>query len=100
MPAGLVEHHRDVILLSKRGAEAIEEQLHRLGVHVGKDQREGVVGSRLHSGEDVGEREALVGDAARALAALPPDMAGPALLADPRLVLEKDADSLFSSLTD
>jgi hypothetical protein len=89
-----------VLVLFDRRAEAVEEQLHRLGVHVGQDQREGVVGAGLDRGEDVGEREALVGDAAWAFAALPPDMAGAAFLADPRLVLEEDADALFCPLTD
>jgi len=65
-----------------------------------QDQGESVVGPGLHCGEDVGEREALVDDATRPLAAFPPDMTGPALLADPRLVLEEHADALFSSFTD
>ena len=100
MPAGLIEQHGDVLVVIDRRREAIEEQLHRLGVHVGQDQREGIVGSRLycHCREDIGEREALIGYPTRALASLPPDMAGTALLADPRLVLEEDADTPFVRL--
>jgi hypothetical protein len=41
--------------------EAIEGQLHRLGIHIRQDQAEGVVGAGLHAREDVGEREALAG---------------------------------------
>ena len=100
MPASLVEHHRHVLVRRQRRAEAVEEQLHCLRVDVWQDQREGVVGTGLNASEDVGEREALVGDAARTLAAPPPDMAGAAFLADPRLVLEEDADMLFGSPTD
>ena len=81
-------------------ADFIHMELHRLGVDVGQDQREGVGGSRFDGREDGGERDALVGDAARALAALPPDMAGSTFLTNPRLVLEEDADALFSASTD
>lgn len=61
MPAGPVEHHDGVLVLSQRGREAIEEQLHRLGVGVRQHEREAVVGAGLDRREDVGEREALVG---------------------------------------
>jgi len=100
VPSRLIEHHGDVLVVIDRRREAIEEQLHRLGVHVGQDQSEGIVGSRLYCREDIGEREALVGYPTRALASLPPDMAGPALLADPRLVLEEEANALLGAPTD
>jgi hypothetical protein len=72
----------------------VEELLHRLGVGVGQDEGETVVGARLDASKDVGERGALVAEARWTLAALPPDMAGPTLLADPCLVLEEQADAL------
>jgi hypothetical protein len=65
----------------------VKEYLHRLGVGVGQDESEAVVGAGLDASKDLGEGDAL--------AALPPDMAGPTLLADPRLVLEKQADALI-----
>jgi hypothetical protein len=68
--------------------------MHRLGVGVGQDEGETVVGAGLDASKDVGEREALVAEARWTLAALPPDMAGPTLLADPCLVLEEQADAL------
>jgi hypothetical protein len=47
-------------------------QLHRLGVGVGHDEDEGVVGAGLDA--NAGECEALVAEARCVLAALPPDM--------------------------
>lgn len=78
----------------------LEREKRRLGVDVGQDQREGVVGAGLHGREDVGERGALVGDAARTLAAPPPHMAGAAFLADPRLIPEEDAHAPSCSPAD
>ena len=70
--------------------------LHRLGVGIGHDEGEAVVGAGLKASKDVGECEALVAEPRWALAALPPDMAGPTLLVDPRLVLEEEADAFVS----
>jgi hypothetical protein len=94
MPTGLVEDHDRVFVLADCRSEVVEELLHRLGVGVGQNEGETVVGAGLDASKDVGEREALVAQARWALAALPPDMAGPPLLADPRLVLEEQADAL------
>jgi hypothetical protein len=94
MPAGLVEDHDRVLALTNRRSEVVEELLHRLGVGVGHDEGEAVIGGGIDASKDVGEREALVAEARWALAALPPDMAGPALLANPRRVLEEQADAL------
>jgi len=94
VPARLIENHDDMLVLSDRRGEAIKERLHGLGVGMGHDQGKTVVGARFHAGKDVGEGEALVGEAGRALPACPPDMAGPALLPDARLVLEKQPDAL------
>jgi hypothetical protein len=79
--------------LANRRSKVVEELLH-LGVGVGQDEGEAVVGARLNSSKYVGEREALVAEAWWTLAALQPDMAGPTLLADPCLVLEEQADTL------
>jgi hypothetical protein len=82
-----------LVLANGRG-EAVKELLHRFGVGVGQDEGETVVCARLDASKDIGEREALVAEARGSLAALPPDVAGPTLLADPRFVLEKQADAL------
>jgi hypothetical protein len=100
VPTGLIEHHRDVLVFADLGAEAIEEQLHRLGVHIRQDQREGIVGAGLNGCENVGEREALVGQPPRPLAAFPPDMAGAALLTDPGFILEEQPYALFRPTAD
>ena len=94
MPAGLVEDHDRVLVLANRRSKVGKELLHRLGIGVGQDKGEAVVGAGLDASKDVCEREALVAEARWALTAFPPNMAGPALLADPRLVLEEQADAL------
>jgi len=60
----------------------------------GQHEREAVVGAGLDGAVDVGERVALIALARRALAARVPAMADAPLLADARLVLEKQADRL------
>ena len=94
VPAGLIEHHRDVLVIADGRSEAVEEHLHRLGIHVRHDERKGVVGARLDGREDVGEREALVAEPRRTLASPPPDVARAPLLPDAGLVLEEEADAL------
>jgi hypothetical protein len=94
MPAGLIKHHDDVLIVGDGGSEAVEELLHRLGVGIKHDEGKAVVGAGLNASKDVGECEALVAEPRWALAALPPDMAGPTLLADARLVLEEQSDAL------
>jgi hypothetical protein len=83
-----------VLVLANRRSKVGKELLHRLGIGVGQDEREAVVSAGLDASKDIGKREALVAEARWALAAPPPDMAGPPLLADPRLVLEEQADAL------
>ncbi len=34
MPAGLIKHHDDVLIVGDGGSEAVEELLHRLGVGI------------------------------------------------------------------
>jgi hypothetical protein len=70
--------------------------LHRRRVNIGHDQRKGIVCPRFDGGEDVGESEAAVAKSRRALAALPPDVTGTALLPGPRFVLEKQPDTLIT----
>ena len=94
MPACLIEHHHRVVLLAERFGEAVKKYLHRCRIGIGQHQREGTIGARLDGSEDVGEGEALVAQARRALAPLPPDMAEAAFLADARLVLEEQAKAL------
>jgi hypothetical protein len=94
VPAGLIEHHRDVLVIADGRSEAVEEHLHRIGIDVRHDERKGVVGSRLDGCEDVGEREALIAEPRRTLASPPPDMARAPLLPDAGLVLEEEADAL------
>ena len=94
MPSGLVEHHDGVIVRSKCRREAVQKLLHRVCVGVGQHQGEGIVAARLHGREDVGEGEALVAKPWRALAPLPPNVAGAPILADARFILEEQADAL------
>ena len=85
-------------------AMRVEEVLHYLGVGVRHDEGEAVVSVRFHGREDVGEREALVAQPRRALAASPPDVDRAPLLVmlqaclwhDPRLVLEEQTNTLVS----
>src|SRR5262245_18365003 len=94
MPAGLVEDHDRVLALTNRRSKVGEELLRRLGIDVGQDEGEAVVSAGLDASKDVGEREALVAEGRCALTACPPNMSGPTLLADRRLVLEDKADAL------
>ena len=94
VPTGLIENHDDMLVLPDRGSEAVEELLHCLGVGVRHNEGEAVVSAGFDRREDVGERKALVAQPWRALTAPPPDVARPSLLADARLVLEKQADTL------
>ena len=99
MPAGLVEDHDRVLALTNRRSKVGEELLHRLGIDVGQDEGEAVVSAGLDASKDVGEREALVGETRRALAAPPPHVDRAPFLADARLVLEEQADALVSMRT-
>src|SRR5258705_9073935 len=94
MPSGSIGEHDHVLVVANRARELIEELLHRLGVDVRHHQRKGIVGARLDGGEDVGEREAFVGETRRTLPSLPPDVADAALLTNTRLILEEQSDAL------
>ena len=95
VPACLIEHHDSVVVRGQGRCKGIEELLHRLGVRVRHDEREAVIGAGFHGCENVGECEALVAKAGRALAAFPPHVAGSALLPDARLVLEEETNTLL-----
>src|SRR5262249_2337573 len=64
-------------------------------VGVRQDQHEIVVGARLDGGVDVGVGVALIEDAPRAFAALPPDVADATFLPDACFVLEIKAETLI-----
>jgi hypothetical protein len=83
-----------VLVLADRCGELVEERLHCLGVCERQHQGEGIVGAGLDGGEDVGEREALVAQARRLLAALSPDVAHATFLANAGLVQEEQAQAL------
>jgi hypothetical protein len=95
VPSGLVEHHHGMLIRADRCREAIKELLHRFSVHIRHDESEAVIGAGFDGCKNIGEREAFVGKAGRALAARPPDVAGPALLSDARFVLEEQPDALI-----
>ncbi len=83
-----------MFVLSDGFGEAVQEGLHRHRIGVGHHQRKSVVRARLHGGENIGEGEAPVAKSRRPLAALLPDVADAALLADARFVLEEQAQAL------
>ena len=89
VPSGLIEHHHGVLIFGDRHCEAIEELLHGFGVHIRHDEGEAIIRAGLDGCKNVGEREALIGETRRTLAARPPDVTGPALLSDARFVLEE-----------
>jgi hypothetical protein len=68
--AGLIEQHDGVGVLREARGEAIDEYIHGVGIDLGEDEREGIVGGggRPHGGIEVGGNEALVGEARRTLA--------------------------------
>ena len=83
--ARAVEHERDVLVICDRRGESVEKRLHSRAVRIGQDQRERVVGAGLDHGVDIGVDVALIDEARRSLAALPPDVAGATFLADARV---------------
>jgi len=94
VPAGAVEHERDVFATHDRLGEIVEERLHAGAVGFRQDQREGVVGAGLDCGINVGIHIALIDEARWPLAALPPDVTDAPLLADAGLVLKEQAQTL------
>jgi hypothetical protein len=80
--------------------EAVEKFLHRAGVDLRQDQREGVVGPHLGGSEDGSEGEALVGSARRALAFHVPAMAHADFLPMRASSWKKIRSPLIRTLTD
>src|ERR1700730_13063146 len=97
VPSGLIEQHDGVGVLREARGEAIDEYVHGVGIDLGEDEREGIVGGRPHDGIEVGGNEALVGEARRTLALGPPAVAIAPLLADPRLVHEPEPGYRFQA---
>ena len=83
-----------MVFLAERFCETVKKHLHRGRIGMRQHQREGAIGTRLNGGEDIGKGKALVAEPRRADAPLPPDMADTAFLADPRLILEEQANAL------
>jgi hypothetical protein len=94
VPARTVENERDVLVVGDRLCECFEKRLHSNVVCVGQDERERIVGAGLDRGVDVGIRVALIDEAGRALAALPPNMADAPLLPDAGLILKIKTQAL------
>jgi len=90
----LIKDHHGVFVMSDRFRELVEEGLHCRRIGIRHDEGEGIIRTRLDGREDVGEGKALVAEPRRPLAALPPDVADPAFLANPRLILKEEADAL------
>ncbi len=82
------EDHDGVLTLGQGCGEAVEEDLHRVGIDRGQDQREGGLAAGPGGAKEGGPFVALVLNSGRALAARPPAMTEPPLLADAHLVLE------------
>ena len=95
MPAGPVYDKGDVLVPSDRRGEGVEKHLHARRVGVRQDQHEIVVGAGLDGGVDVGVGVALIEDAPRAFAALPPDVADATFLPDACFVLKIKAETLI-----
>ena len=50
VPSGLIEQHDGVGVLREARGEAIEEYVHGVGIDLGEDEREGIVGGRPRGG--------------------------------------------------
>src|SRR5499427_7757186 len=90
MPARLV-HQYNAMRPGRDGlSEFINKEVHRGGIEPGHHQGDAGVASRAYGPDDPRRLVADIAQTARGMAALPPDIAGPALLSDPRLVLAPD----------
>ena len=70
--------------------EFSEEEVHRSGVEPGHHQGDTGVAGRTYGPNDPSRLVADIAQSARGMAALPPDIAGPPFLSDPRLALAPD----------
>jgi hypothetical protein len=71
-------------------SEFSKKEVHRSGVEPGQHQSGTGVAGRTYGPDDPGGLVADIAQPARSMAALPPDIAGPPFLSDPRLVLARD----------
>ncbi len=94
VPAGAVEHDDGVDIVGEGLGEGIEEQPGGAGGDLRQDQREVVAGGRPDGAEDVGPLVPPVADPRRPLAAQPPAVTDPTLVADAGLVLEPELEAL------
>ena len=70
--------------------ELSQKQVHRRGVEPGHHQGDAGVACRAYRADNPSRLVADIAQAARGMAALPPDISSPAFLSDPRLVLAPD----------
>jgi hypothetical protein len=90
MPARLVHQHNAMRPGCNGLSEFSKKEVHRGGVESGHHQGNPGVACRAHRPDDPGRLVADIAQPAWGMAALPPDIAGPPLLSDPRLVLAPD----------
>ena len=90
MPARLVHQHNAVRIWRDGLSEFSKEEVHRSGVEPGHHQGDTGVARRTYGPDDPSRLVADIAQPARGMAALPPDVAGPPFLPDPRLVLAPD----------
>ena len=94
VPSGAVKHEHDVPVCCDGRGEAVQKDLHGCGGDLGQHEGKAPAAGRVNGAEQVSPLVALLAQAARALAAHPPAVAGAALRADPALVLEPQLDAL------
>jgi hypothetical protein len=90
MPARLVHQHNAMRPWCDGLSEFSKEGVHCGGVEPGHHQGDTGVACRAYRSDDPRRLVADIAQPARGMAALPPDIAGPPLLSDPRLVLVLD----------
>src|SRR5215813_11856472 len=90
MPARLVHQH-NAMRTGRHGlSELSKKQVHRRGVEPGHYQGDTGIACRAHGADDPSRLVTDIAQPARGVAALPPDIAGPPFLSDPRLVQAPD----------
>jgi hypothetical protein len=90
MPARLVHQHNAMRPGCNGWSEFSKKEVHRGGVESGHHQGNPGVAGRAHRPDDPRRLVADIAQPAWGMAALPPHIAGPPLLSDPRLVLAPD----------
>jgi hypothetical protein len=90
MPARLVHQHNAMRPWRDGLSEFRKKEVHRGGIEPGHHQGDTGVACRAYGPDDPSRLVTDIAQPARGMAALPPDIAGPPLLSDPRLVLAPD----------